>query len=188
MTRADHPSGTDRVAEVAAGMPEAGSDRQPPGGRARDLRRGARPGRLAPRGRPRGPDGDPGHADPRRGGLPRPVVRQGRPLAAGPGPLFLAEPDPPPPRRPARPRGRAARRPAPPRASTRTAATSCSGSAALPPSPLETAEKLEQLRVLEAGYPIAVGIVDEPSVGIDTPGGLPAVRRAVEGRAEAREP
>jgi 3-deoxy-manno-octulosonate cytidylyltransferase (CMP-KDO synthetase) len=39
----------------------------------------------------------------------------------------------------------------------------------LPPSPLESAEKLEQLRVLDAGYPIAVGIVDEPSIGIDTP-------------------
>ena len=39
----------------------------------------------------------------------------------------------------------------------------------LPPSHLEAAEKLEQLRVLDAGYPIAVGIVDEPSVGIDTP-------------------
>ena len=39
----------------------------------------------------------------------------------------------------------------------------------LPPSPLETAEKLEQLRVLEAGHPIAVGIVDERSIGIDTP-------------------
>jgi 3-deoxy-manno-octulosonate cytidylyltransferase (CMP-KDO synthetase) len=39
----------------------------------------------------------------------------------------------------------------------------------LPASPLESAEKLEQLRALEAGFPIAVGIVDEPSVGIDTP-------------------
>ncbi len=39
----------------------------------------------------------------------------------------------------------------------------------LAPSRLEAAEKLEQLRVLDAGYPIAVGIVDEPSVGIDTP-------------------
>jgi 3-deoxy-manno-octulosonate cytidylyltransferase (CMP-KDO synthetase) len=39
----------------------------------------------------------------------------------------------------------------------------------LPPSPLEAAEKLEQLRVLEAGHPIAIGIVDEPSIGIDTP-------------------
>jgi 3-deoxy-manno-octulosonate cytidylyltransferase (CMP-KDO synthetase) len=41
--------------------------------------------------------------------------------------------------------------------------------ATLPPSPLEQSEKLEQLRVLEAGYPIAVGFVDEPGVGIDTP-------------------
>jgi 3-deoxy-manno-octulosonate cytidylyltransferase (CMP-KDO synthetase) len=39
----------------------------------------------------------------------------------------------------------------------------------LPPSPLEAAEKLEQLRVLEAGHPISVGFVNEPSVGIDTP-------------------
>jgi 3-deoxy-manno-octulosonate cytidylyltransferase (CMP-KDO synthetase) len=39
----------------------------------------------------------------------------------------------------------------------------------LPASRLEAAEKLEQLRVLEAGFPIAVGFVDEPSVGIDTP-------------------
>ena len=39
----------------------------------------------------------------------------------------------------------------------------------LPPSPLEGAEKLEQLRVIQAGYPIAIGVVDEPGVGIDTP-------------------
>ena len=39
----------------------------------------------------------------------------------------------------------------------------------LPSSSLEAAEKLEQLRVLEAGYPIAIGVVDEPSIGIDTP-------------------
>jgi 3-deoxy-manno-octulosonate cytidylyltransferase (CMP-KDO synthetase) len=43
------------------------------------------------------------------------------------------------------------------------------GLAKSPPSSLETAEKLEQLRVLEAGYPIALGIVEEPSIGIDTP-------------------
>ena len=41
--------------------------------------------------------------------------------------------------------------------------------AELPPSPLESAEKLEQLRVLEAGHPIALGIVQERSIGIDTP-------------------
>jgi 3-deoxy-manno-octulosonate cytidylyltransferase (CMP-KDO synthetase) len=53
----------------------------------------------------------------------------------------------------------------------------------LPRSPLEAAEKLEQLRVLEAGYPIAIGIVDEPSVGIDTPEDY---RRFVE-RSRQRE-
>ncbi len=38
-----------------------------------------------------------------------------------------------------------------------------------PPARLEQLEKLEQLRVLNAGYDIAVGVVDEPTVGIDTP-------------------
>lgn len=40
--------------------------------------------------------------------------------------------------------------------------------AELPPSPLEEIEKLEQLRVLAAGQTILVGVVDEPSIGIDT--------------------
>jgi 3-deoxy-manno-octulosonate cytidylyltransferase (CMP-KDO synthetase) len=39
----------------------------------------------------------------------------------------------------------------------------------LPPSSLEQIERLEQLRVLEAGYSILVGVVDEPTFGIDTP-------------------
>jgi 3-deoxy-manno-octulosonate cytidylyltransferase (CMP-KDO synthetase) len=41
--------------------------------------------------------------------------------------------------------------------------------AGMPPSPLEMIEKLEQLRVLEAGHAILVGVVDEPTFGIDTP-------------------
>jgi 3-deoxy-manno-octulosonate cytidylyltransferase (CMP-KDO synthetase) len=41
--------------------------------------------------------------------------------------------------------------------------------AALPRTPLEKLENLEQLRVLENGFQIAVGVVDEPTVGIDTP-------------------
>jgi 3-deoxy-manno-octulosonate cytidylyltransferase (CMP-KDO synthetase) len=41
--------------------------------------------------------------------------------------------------------------------------------AAMPPSRLEQFERLEQLRVLEAGYSILVGVVDEPTFGIDTP-------------------
>ncbi|HWL92516.1 MAG TPA: 3-deoxy-manno-octulosonate cytidylyltransferase [Phycisphaerae bacterium] len=41
--------------------------------------------------------------------------------------------------------------------------------AGLPPTPLEQIEKLEQLRVLENGYPIAVTIVSHAAAGIDTP-------------------
>lgn len=40
--------------------------------------------------------------------------------------------------------------------------------AALPPSLLEQTEKLEQLRVLEAGYRISVGVTDHQAIGIDT--------------------
>jgi len=39
----------------------------------------------------------------------------------------------------------------------------------LPPSRLEQLEKLEQLRALEAGAIIQVGVVDHTAVGIDTP-------------------
>lgn len=38
----------------------------------------------------------------------------------------------------------------------------------LPPSPLEQLEKLEQLRFLQAGCEIVVGLVDAPTQGIDT--------------------
>ncbi|HHA2554211.1 TPA: 3-deoxy-manno-octulosonate cytidylyltransferase, partial [Stenotrophomonas maltophilia] len=42
--------------------------------------------------------------------------------------------------------------------------------AAMPPGRLEQVESLEQLRVLEAGYPISVAISPEPfPAGIDTP-------------------
>ncbi|HEV2968789.1 MAG TPA: 3-deoxy-manno-octulosonate cytidylyltransferase [Pirellulales bacterium] len=41
--------------------------------------------------------------------------------------------------------------------------------ARLPRTPLETLENLEQLRVLETGHEILVGVVNEPTVGIDTP-------------------
>lgn len=48
---------------------------------------------------------------------------------------------------------------------------------ALPQSPLERAESLEQLRWLQNGYRIRVGITDVETVGIDTPDDL---RRAEE--------
>lgn len=42
------------------------------------------------------------------------------------------------------------------------------GLSSLPPSPLEQLEKLEQLRFLQAGCEIVVGLVAEPTRGIDT--------------------
>ena len=47
---------------------------------------------------------------------------------------------------------------------------------ALPPGRLEDDERLEQLRWLAAGYAIQVGLTDLPAIGIDTPEDL---RRAV---------
>lgn len=50
--------------------------------------------------------------------------------------------------------------------------------AEMPQSALEKVESLEQLRVLDAGQRIAVGVVDEPTRGIDTPADYEAfVRR-----------
>lgn len=48
---------------------------------------------------------------------------------------------------------------------------------ALPPSPLEKREKLEQLRALEAGMRIDVAIVDSVPLGVDTPEDLAAARK-----------
>lgn len=46
--------------------------------------------------------------------------------------------------------------------------------ASLPQSPLELAESLEQLRWLENGYTIKVGISETETIGIDTPADLEA--------------
>lgn len=48
---------------------------------------------------------------------------------------------------------------------------------ALPPSPLEQRESLEQLRALEAGMRIDVAIVDGVPLGVDTPEHLEEARR-----------
>ena len=47
---------------------------------------------------------------------------------------------------------------------------------ALPPSPLESREKLEQLRALEAGMRIDVALVDTVPLGVDTPEDLEKAR------------
>ncbi|MES2750522.1 MAG: 3-deoxy-manno-octulosonate cytidylyltransferase [Pseudomonadota bacterium] len=48
---------------------------------------------------------------------------------------------------------------------------------ALPPSPLEVREKLEQLRALEAGMRIDVTVVDTVPLGVDTPHDLETARQ-----------
>lgn len=53
---------------------------------------------------------------------------------------------------------------------------------ALPPSPLETREKLEQLRALEAGMRIDVAIVASVPLGVDTPEDLEEARRQLAAR------
>jgi 3-deoxy-manno-octulosonate cytidylyltransferase (CMP-KDO synthetase) len=52
---------------------------------------------------------------------------------------------------------------------------------ALPPSPLEERERLEQLRALEAGMRIDVTIVDSVPLGVDTPEELARAREMLGG-------
>jgi len=53
--------------------------------------------------------------------------------------------------------------------------------AQMPPTPLEQAEKLEQLRALENGYRIAVPTTDRSPVGVDTPEDLEKALKQLEG-------
>jgi 3-deoxy-manno-octulosonate cytidylyltransferase (CMP-KDO synthetase) len=53
---------------------------------------------------------------------------------------------------------------------------------ALPPSPLELREKLEQLRALEAGMSIAVAIAGGVPLGVDTPQDLEKARAVLAAR------
>ncbi len=55
--------------------------------------------------------------------------------------------------------------------------------AAMTPTPLEEAEKLEQLRVLQNGYRIRVVDVTHDSVGVDTPEDLKAAKEKLCGRS-----
>ena len=52
---------------------------------------------------------------------------------------------------------------------------------ALPPSPLEQRERLEQLRALEAGMRIDAAVITSAPEGVDTPEDLDRARRAIIG-------
>lgn len=52
----------------------------------------------------------------------------------------------------------------------------------LPPSPLETREKLEQLRALETGMRIDVTVVDTVPLGVDTPHDIETARQMLAER------
>ncbi len=52
--------------------------------------------------------------------------------------------------------------------------------ASLPPTPLELAEKLEQLRALEHGMIINVGLVSERSISVDVPADIERVLAALD--------
>jgi 3-deoxy-manno-octulosonate cytidylyltransferase (CMP-KDO synthetase) len=53
--------------------------------------------------------------------------------------------------------------------------------AALPPTPLEQTESLEQLRALEHGVRIRVVLTPEPSIGVDTPADVPRLAAYLRG-------
>lgn len=56
--------------------------------------------------------------------------------------------------------------------------------AAMPQTPLETTEKLEQLRVLETGYRIKATITEHESFGVDIPEDLSKIMQLLEERRE----
>ncbi len=166
MTRDDHPSGTDRVAEVAASLAHAeiivnlqGDEPEISPEALNSLVNAMRAAPNPPMATLASPIRD-------ESDVPRSLLREGRAARADGRALYFSR-SPIPMHRDGAPEGGiyghlhmgvyAYRR------------DFLLSMARLPVSPLERAEKLEQLRVLDAGHAIAVGIVEEPSIGIDTP-------------------
>jgi 3-deoxy-manno-octulosonate cytidylyltransferase (CMP-KDO synthetase) len=58
----------------------------------------------------------------------------------------------------------------------------------LPPSPLETVERLEQLRALEAGISMGVALVSEAAGGVDTPEDLRIMEARLTGQPHPPTP
>ena len=172
MTRADHPSGSDRIHEAMRTID--------PDGRAEivvnlqgdfpTINARHHPRRAAAARRPRRRHRDAGLADPYRGRGPGPQRGEGGRLADRPEPAPCALFHPRHGalwRRPALPPHRPLRLP-PRRAGTVRGAA---------PSPLEQQEKLEQLRALEAGMRIDITLVDSVPRGVDTPADLETARQ-----------
>jgi 3-deoxy-manno-octulosonate cytidylyltransferase (CMP-KDO synthetase) len=55
---------------------------------------------------------------------------------------------------------------------------------AMPQMPLEKIEKLEQLRALERGYKIKVVVTEHESFGVDIPGDLGKIQKLIDGGSE----
>ena len=192
MTRADHATGTDRVAEVAAatakrrGSSSTCKETSPrsPATRWITSSRFSKNDPEAPMATLATPIRDEAiYRDP--------VLRQGRVLADGAGHSTSREA-----RSPAIETDYPIRhRPPPPVAHLHLGLYAYRrefllGLGSLPPSPWRPPRSWSSSACSKPGYPIAVGIVDEPSVGIDTPGGLPSLRRTLAGRTrfEGRRP
>ena len=172
MTAAHHQSGTDRLAEVAGTMLDCDMVVNVQGDEPllepRDDRRSGRAVRqrsvaddehaAAPDRRSRRPQNP---------NVTKVVVDQDRLRA-----VFLARADSASP-------GRVSRRPPPWRAHRALrlpSRSACSRLAALPPTALERAEALEQLRALEHGIRIKAIETSHEAIGVDTPEDLARVR------------
>ena len=57
--------------------------------------------------------------------------------------------------------------------------------ASLPPGRYEQIEKLEQLRVLENGYDIMVGLTEDPTIGVDTPEDAQAFEQMLDAQPQS---